>query len=120
MRLAYSAIDSENVFRLSFVNPFDQEEKRNFDIPLNEMIEGVMFTALKQFITEKLKSAYDTNSEIHFDELLWNKFALCCTQVYQFNSIDTLITHLLKYREHLHKIPEYNEVLTYFNIKANV
>jgi hypothetical protein len=120
MITANSSISSENIYQITFVNPFDEQEQRSFNLPLDEMIQAIRFTALKQFITEKLKAAYDTNTSIHFDALLWNKYALCCTQVYQFNSIDTLITHLLKYQEHLHTIPEYNEVLTYFNIKANV
>ncbi len=119
MRIAGS-IDSENVYTIIVNNPFDGNEQRSFTIPLEEMIQRIMFTAQKQFITEKLKEVYTTNADIYADDHLWNRFALCVTQVLTFSSIDTLITHLLKYRDSLQGIPEFNEVLTYLNIKANV
>lgn len=116
MRIANSNLSSENVFEMTFVNPFDESEQRNFSVPLQDVIDGTRFTALKQFVFEKLKSVYNSNEEIYADQILWNKFSQCTSQIYQFNSIDTLITHLLKYREHLQAIPEYKQVLTYFNI----
>ncbi|HEY0029178.1 MAG TPA: hypothetical protein VGC65_00355 [Bacteroidia bacterium] len=97
------------MYKEQIKNPFTGIEQP-FEIDISEQIEIMQFEALKEFIKGHLRCAL-ANEELKADALKIEKLNWLIVQLYEPTTILSLSNKLLKFKEYLLGIKEYNEVL---------
>lgn len=90
-------------------HPFTKK-KNIIEVPISDIFQKFELEQLRAFIHESINKALKSSK---YDQFTNEKLGTLLSQLYQPNSLDTLVTKLKFFEQHLFNVEEYNQWMDY-------